>query len=206
MWGKRRYLWECIKVAWRGSISLANAWAPLLGAAAIWLVLWLLGFEMIVPDRLPGLMVVVAIFCIGAAWLILFFCRLLFLAPYVLHREAQAAATIDKRADIRKRLHQFYIAGEAFLEANLPKNISEEDFKAYEAAANRWWNDSASWILEHLGPPARAKFLDRSSTQWLNYEKRVNESHNAILNTVVNFRKNISTLIETDAYDDVNIH
>jgi hypothetical protein len=87
-WGKRRYLWECIKFAWRGSISLANAWAPVLGAAAIWLALWLLGFEMIVPDRLPGLIVVVCS-CIGAAWLILFFARLILVAPWVLHRDAQ---------------------------------------------------------------------------------------------------------------------
>ena|ERR1700730_5054893 len=95
MWGKRRYIWECIKIAWHGSIGLANAWAPLLGAAAIWLVLWLLGFEMIVPDRLNEL-VFVGIFCIGAAWLILFSFRLIFLAPYVLNRNAQEKTMFDQ--------------------------------------------------------------------------------------------------------------
>jgi hypothetical protein len=88
MWGKRRYLWECVKFAWSGSISLANAWAPLLGAAAIWLFLWLLGFEMIVPDRLPGL-IVVGLSCLVAAWLIFFFAKLLFVAPYTLLLETQ---------------------------------------------------------------------------------------------------------------------
>jgi hypothetical protein len=99
MWGKRRYLWECIKVAWSGSINLANAWAPVLGAAVIWLALWLLGFEMIVPDRLPGL-ILVACSCIGAAWLVLFFFRLIVVAPYALHRDAQRK-TIEAEARLR---------------------------------------------------------------------------------------------------------
>jgi hypothetical protein len=88
MWGKSQYLLECIKFAWPGSISLANAWAPFLGAGAIWFALWLRGFEMIVPDQWPGL-IFVGVFCVGAAWLILFSIRVIFCAPYALLLTAQ---------------------------------------------------------------------------------------------------------------------
>jgi hypothetical protein len=113
----------------------------------------------------------------------------------------QAAAAIDKRMDIRKQLQQFYVDGGTFIDTNLPKDISEENFKVYEAAANQWWNNTANWIGERLGPAARAKFLDQSSRPFLMYNKQVNERHNNILNAVTKFRKNLSTLIETSAWD-----
>jgi len=143
MWGKRRYLWECIKFAWRGSISLANALAPLLGAAAIWLVLWLLGFEMIVPDRIPGL-IFVAIFCIGAAWLILFFIRLLFLAPYALHRQAQKN-TIEAQA-IHKTLKRMIAYGR--LDLIVPWNGKAPQFHGYNIGVQNVSDDTiTAWVM-----------------------------------------------------------
>ena len=47
-----------------------------------------MGFEMTVPDQLPG-QILVGLFCIVAAWLILFSVRILFCAPYALLLAAQ---------------------------------------------------------------------------------------------------------------------
>jgi hypothetical protein len=115
---------------------------------------------------------------------------------------SQSATAIDKRADVRKQLQQFYVVGGTFIDADLPKDISEGNFKEYEATVDQWANSTANWIAEHLGQAARAKFLDRSSMPFLSYNKAVNESHNNLLNAVTAFRKNLSTLIETGAWDD----
>jgi hypothetical protein len=93
-------------------------------------------------------------------------------------------------------LQQFYIDGGYFVDVDLLNDISEEDFKAYNAKADQWATNTANWIGDHLGQAARAKFLDRSSMPYLIYSKKVNDSHNGIINAIVQFRKNLSTLIE----------
>jgi hypothetical protein len=114
---------------------------------------------------------------------------------------SQASANVDKRRAIRSQLQEFYIEGGQIVDANLPKDISEEDFKKYSDIADQWTNTTANWIGLNLGDAARAKFLDRSSAPFLMYDKKVNEQHNNIINAVVAFRKNLSTLIETNAWD-----
>jgi hypothetical protein len=113
-----------------------------------------------------------------------------------------AVSQINNRAEVRKKLREFFVVGGTFIEADLPKDISEENFKAYEANADQWANSTANWIAWHLGQGARAKFLDKSSVPTKTYDNAVNVPHNNLLNGVAALRTNLSTLIETGAWDD----
>lgn len=117
---------------------------------------------------------------------------------------AQSSIISDKRAAIRTQLQQFYIESDKFINADLPKNISEEDFKKYSDDATAWANNTADWIGTNLGAAARAKFLDKSGALSMSYSNSVNNVHNNILNSLNAFRKNLSTLIETGAWDKTN--
>ncbi len=114
---------------------------------------------------------------------------------------AQAEAIGDKRVETREQLHKFYVESETLLNTVIPKDISSEDFQIYSDNVNNWATSAANWIGENLGAAARAKFLDRSSVPYLSYGRQVNDQHNAIINALVAFGKNLSTLIETSAWD-----
>jgi hypothetical protein len=73
-------IWEGIKFAWRGSISRSGAWAPVVGALALWLGLYLMGYQIVVPTSISG-GVALFLMCAGAAWIIIFIGRLLYY-PY----------------------------------------------------------------------------------------------------------------------------
>jgi tRNA/tmRNA/rRNA uracil-C5-methylase (TrmA/RlmC/RlmD family) len=114
---------------------------------------------------------------------------------------AQANITVDKRAEKRGHLQQLFIQSSQIIDTQIPKTISDEDFKKYQASIDKWLNESATWIEENLGPAAKAKFLDRSSAPFLMYDAAANTQHNNIINAMMAFRKNLSTLIETNAWD-----
>lgn len=114
---------------------------------------------------------------------------------------AKSSAVVDRRAEIRAKLQEFYIEAGSLLDANIPKGIGDEEFKKYSDGADLWATNTANWIGTNLGPAARAKFLDRSSAPFLMYNAAANEKHNTIINALTAFRKNLSTLIETSAWD-----
>jgi len=82
-------LLEAIKFAAKGSISRANAWAPVAGALILWGGTYMMGYEVAVPSTWPqGIAMFLA--CLGAAWVVIFFGRLLY-APYHLLKAARAS-------------------------------------------------------------------------------------------------------------------
>jgi|SRR6185437_4845710 membrane protein implicated in regulation of membrane protease activity len=114
---------------------------------------------------------------------------------------AKASVVIDKRAAKREQLQKFYIECGQLLNTPLKKPISDEDFKKYSDAADEWVNRTATWINNNLGEAATARFLDRSGAMSFSYSAAVNEQHNNIINALTAFRKNLSILIETNAWD-----
>jgi|SRR6185437_2033401 len=121
------------------------------------------------------------------------------------HREialtAAASRHVDKRAAKREQLQKFYIECGQLLNQPLQKPISDEDFKKYTDAADEWLNRTATWINQNLGEAATARFLDTSGAMSFSYSGAVNPQHNNIINSLTTFRKNLSILIETNAWD-----
>jgi hypothetical protein len=92
------FWWQCIAASARDSIAPANAWAPVLGAFILWAALRVAGWELIVPDHLPGL-ILIAIFCLASAWLVVFLLRFIFVEPVRRHTLA-----VSEVMSLRQRL------------------------------------------------------------------------------------------------------
>jgi uncharacterized protein YjfI (DUF2170 family) len=114
-----------------------------------------------------------------------------------------AAQTSDTRIAIRAHLQQLFIENGNLLEFPIPKDTSQEAFNRYVNTVQNWIDVSSQWIADNLGEAAKAKFQDRSSAQPINYDRAYNGLHNNIIATLVCFRKNLSTLIETSAWDSI---
>jgi hypothetical protein len=173
----------------RGCVCVAAA--IFVGTAIIWIVLL---------DWQPGIRIFVAAL-IGATSLIVFSESFRLINAREQHVLAQANIVIDKRAEKRAQLQQLFIQASQIIDKQIPKTISDEDFKKYAASVDAWLNEAAGWIEVNLGTAAKAKFLDRSSAPFLMYDAAANTQHNNILNAITAFRKNLSTLIETNAWD-----
>jgi hypothetical protein len=86
----------------------------------------------------------------------------------------------------------------------LPKNISSEDFAKYQTAFNDWVMKTAEWIRVNMGEAAKDRFLDYGSGFNFTWNRAANEQHNNIINLLGAYRKPLSTLIETNAWDRIS--
>jgi hypothetical protein len=113
----------------------------------------------------------------------------------------QALLLTKNRAVTKAQLQQFYIEAGQLMGQQLDKSISDEDFKKYSDSVDAWLNKTAGWIENNLGPAATARFLDGSGSMSFTFTGAVNRQHNNIINSMTTFRKNLSILIETNAWD-----
>jgi hypothetical protein len=173
----------------RGCVCLAAA--IFIGTALVWLV---------VLDWQPSVRIFVAA-VMGAMSLVVFAESFRLINAREHRMQENAASILDKRAAIREKLQALYVECGNLLNVNIPKGTSDTEFKKYADAVDAWINITANWIGEHLGTAARAKFLDRSSAPFLMYDRAINPNHNNIINGLTAFGKNLSTLIETNAWD-----
>jgi hypothetical protein len=93
----------------------------------------------------------------------------------------------------KAQLERFIFAATNLITERLPnKNgiLFEDDpqFKKYKTDADRWLNDTSTWILENLGEKAQQQFLDISHTELFGNDgpESVNQTH---LNIMLNLRK-----------------
>lgn len=114
---------------------------------------------------------------------------------------AQAAAIADKRAEIRAKLQDFYIQGGNLLNLNIPKDISQPDFEKYIGDVNSWASVTSQWIKQNLGDAAEARFMDAGDISIVNWGRAANPAHNNAINYLTVWRKNLSQLIESPAWD-----
>ena len=114
----------------------------------------------------------------------------------------QAAINV-RRKKLVEQLQKFYVKSTPLLNANLPKNISADDFTKYQNAVNEWGNRTATWIRENMGEPARDRFLDYGQGFSFHWARAVNDQHNNDINVLGAYRKKLSLLIETNAWDKI---
>jgi hypothetical protein len=72
-----RFYWECLKEAFRGSFSLANAWSGLWGPILVWLSLKWRGYTMTLPEHLDAYALLVLLAFLGSTWVGLIIVRFL---------------------------------------------------------------------------------------------------------------------------------
>jgi hypothetical protein len=115
--------------------------------------------------------------------------------------QPQQAAINAKRKALVEQLEKFYVESTPLLNANLPKDISAADFSHYQQEVNEWVARTSKWIQQNMGEPARDRFLDYGQGFSFNWNRAVNEQHNGDINLLGAYRKNLATLIETNAWD-----
>jgi hypothetical protein len=108
-----QFYWSCFRSAFKGSIELANAWAPILGAIIIWGVLRFGGYRMMLPETF-GQGIILSMLCLIAAWISLLMVRFIFAGPRLwgLEKNARKAAENElaelksEKSDIDLILHK----------------------------------------------------------------------------------------------------
>jgi hypothetical protein len=117
-------------------------------------------------------------------------------------KAAQDKSTDRQLSNIKLvQLQKFYGEAGPIIEANLPKDISTEDFEKWVTTAQAWADTTANWIDENLGPAAVARFTDRSGALTFSYSGAANPKHEAMINGLTQLRKNLATIIESRAWD-----
>jgi hypothetical protein len=76
---------------------------------------------------------------------------------------------------------------------------TDPEFQKYEADANKWINDTATWILENLGEKSQQRFLNITDTDVIDHDQTdpVNQDHFNIVWNLQRYRQNIQMIINT---------
>src|SRR5579862_630334 len=195
-----RYYRRVLRVAFTHSLDIAQAAifvsVILIGAAAYLLPLFGMPIDLRRwIEALTGWQVAAGVFgTIVAVRLVL--------APYWIHQELeQTRASVDKRKAARAQLQKFYVELGQLLSEKLSKDISAEDFKKYADRVEAWGNGAIDWIGTNLGAAAQARFLDKSNRFAAHFSGAVNDEHNNLILILNSLQKNLSALIESDAWD-----
>lgn len=113
----------------------------------------------------------------------------------------QTIARAKERTATKAQLQTFYIELGQMIDIQVPKDISTEDFAKFGAASDLKIGEMASWILKNMGPPAFARFLDRTGMMAVTYPAAVNQIHNTLLMNESRYRQNVLAMIESSAWD-----
>jgi hypothetical protein len=117
---------------------------------------------------------------------------------FVAYVRLRAKTARKPKADV---LQSFYVAVGPIITRSLSKDISAVDFENYASEADGWANSCADWIHEHLGLPARERFLDTTGMAKATFFGAVNPQHNAVIQNLTRLRQNLAVLIESNAWD-----
>jgi hypothetical protein len=90
------------------------------------------------------------------------------------------------------------------INTEIPKSADQKVFDDWKASAQGWADKTGHWINDNMGDAAREKFYDNSSGTSLIYSAAFNTEHNNYLNFLSRLRRNLSTLIETNAWDRID--
>jgi hypothetical protein len=112
-----------------------------------------------------------------------------FLVGYARRRE------FTDRGQRVKQLKYFYSTVDDVL------NAPSEDFDTYKASAEKWFEECAEWIKEHMGPSATARFLDRTMVMPVRYRRAKNNEHNQIIINLSRHKQNLKEMIEKPIWD-----
>jgi hypothetical protein len=110
----------------------------------------------------------------------------------------QLAAIQANRDKVRVKLQKYYVLYTALW--NRPVK-SEQDIHGFTSDVNALNTESYDWIMNNMGEAAADKLFDPGSSPSLTFGMAYNADHNGALNLIAQARRNLSTLIETAAWD-----
>lgn len=155
IWNMACFYWLCVKDAWHGSWDKANAWATLLGAIVLWIGAESLGYHVIIPDTLPGT-ILLFVFGLGAAWIVIFIAHLIY-APARIYEKAQAkirslSAPVQFGLEVTGEVEDQFISGGKRLDGRVHiENVSGELIEYGPAILTATFKDDAPKILNIKG-------------------------------------------------------
>ena len=109
----------------------------------------------------------------------------------------QLAAIQAGRDRVRNKLQTFYVEGSRLF-AVPPQ--ADKDLPNYQRRVEAWGHNVDTWVLANMGDAAQAKIFDPgngSGVVWTGY----GDQQSNIRNFIIMVRRNLSTLIETAAWD-----
>ena len=110
----------------------------------------------------------------------------------------ELAAIQANRDYVRAGLQSFYVRGGELFR----RKVSDEPtLNKWITDANAWVSETEKWIAENMGEAAGEKFVDMGNTADVGWVDSFNQIHTNMRNSVARFRRNLSTLIETAAWD-----
>jgi hypothetical protein len=117
----------------------------------------------------------------------------------------QLAAMQARRAAVRDKLLEFYVAVGPLIDKQIPVNWNDKKsmddaVSSLQQQADHWTEETATFLEQNLGPAARDKCLDISNMPIYGRNPDI-QGYAPLMNALANRRKNLSLLIETAAYD-----
>jgi hypothetical protein len=110
----------------------------------------------------------------------------------------QLAAIQANRDKIRTNLQKYYVS---YTDQWNRSVKNEQEVHELIADVNALNAESYVWVMNNMGEAAADKLFDPGSSASFSYSKAYNADHNNVLNLIVQVRRNLSTLIETAAWD-----
>ena len=110
----------------------------------------------------------------------------------------ELAAIRANRDKIRGALQNFYVQGGELFR----RKVSDEpSLNKWLNDGNSWVTETEKWIAENMGQAAGEKFVDQGNSADVGWSDSFNQIHVNARNMIARFRRNLSTLIETAAWD-----
>jgi hypothetical protein len=138
-----------------------------------------------------------------ALWVTAFIC--VWAAAYaVWKKEREKVISLEAgkdRSATKSRLQDFYASGSEIALRRIPGDISEQDWAAYVADANKWIIETASWIQNNLGPTGVAKFRASNMSSMMGSGDGINEKHENLRTLMNRYLENVERLMESGSYD-----
>ncbi len=186
----RQYLLACFVIAFRGSVQSASNWAGVVGFGSVGIGLWYFGVKFPAPEWPWDFVVALSYFFV--AWVVIFLFRLIFVAPYQLYRKYWRPPALEQ-------LNKFYVEIGPLIERSLPKD-DPAAIDAHVKNTSQWVNNTAKWIGDNLGGPAKERFLDRTGMLAGEYLGAASAQHSAVISNLTRYRRNLRDLIEKDVW------
>ena len=101
------------------------------------------------------------------------------------------------------KLRDYYIEVDQFIRARFKEDGNEDEINDYVKKANDWIGSAHVWVKENLGKSAAAKLTDTSQIYAASICGVYNQRHSSVILNMEKYKENISTLIESDAWDEL---
>lgn len=110
----------------------------------------------------------------------------------------QLAAIQANRDRIRKKLQEYYVKGSELFNRHI---TSDDEVNKLSSDVQSWATDIDNWADKNMGEAAASKIFDVGTGFGVRWSAAYNDNHSNLMSYIAMVRRNLSTLIETAAWD-----